>query len=305
MKLLMCRGAVPSDRSYKEIMYNDIESETDLWTHIAHNLGDEVEILYYGKPERKVRYNDKTTIVWTNNLRRYNCSFHPSHIWNRGGFEFFKPVLKRYKDAYLIYYGSGARYRPKDGIAYNLVLVDSERQLAKAGPNARLWIKPAIDTHFKYMPEVRKRYDVCYVGDCRFPFRAKIKGQKLAYQCPPDLKMLHLGWSGKAKVPKNIKVKRVIKEEMPRFYNQCKVLVAPYSSYDSAPRCIPEAIACNLMVICLDGVNIWEAKYPVGWAGKNGFWDLVRLVCTAEEDVRDPDISMKSAIDYLKGLINE
>ena len=45
MKLLFLRGSVPEDRNPKEIMYDSLEAETDVWTHIACNLGDKVEIV--------------------------------------------------------------------------------------------------------------------------------------------------------------------------------------------------------------------------------------------------------------------
>lgn len=331
MKLLMLRGQVPRDRPKKEIMWGSIGESNCVWEHLAYYLGDErSEILYWGG-RREVNYDQKSTVKWVKSLKHYVPDFVPDIIFARGGFKEYVPILKKFPKAFRIYYGSGARYRPKDKIKYDLVLCDSERQRKKIisiGMNGQLWIKPAIDSLF-YPRNDYKKYDVCYVGDARFPFRAKIKGIKLAYSIPKDLTMLHLGWNGKYKPPKNVKVKRITRDKMPEYISRCRVGIVPYRGfYDSAPRCIPEFLACGLPIVVLDEVNFWGKKYlglrenethntVMGFIEKkNNFWKGVRfkVECYHERVHYEPEeivnyykknLSMPVAVKHLKELIND
>ena len=230
MKLLFLRGQVPQDRNPKEICHKSLAEEDDVWTHLAYHLGDEAcEVVYWGG-NRSVKYSDTCTIRWVKSLKNYVCSFEPDVVWARGGFDEYLPALKRYCGVTRVYYGSGVRFRPSDRLDYDLVLCDSAKQLQKVvdrGYNGQLWIKPAVDTMF-YPRDVKKKYDVGYVGDARYSFRARIKNIKLAYTVPKDLKMLHMGWSGKYKVPKNVTVKRKLRKDMAHQISKCKVIVVPY-----------------------------------------------------------------------------
>ena len=308
MRLLFLRGQVPQDRNPREIMHKSLAEEDDVWTHLAHGLGDErCEVVYWGG-NRCVKYSDKCTIRWVKSLKHYQPDFEPDVVWARGGFDEYRPVLKRSDSATKVYYGSGARYRPKDGIRYNLVLCDSDVQLKKVrstGLNGALWVKPAVDTMF-YPRDVKKKYDVGYVGDARFAFRARIKMVKVAYTVPENLKMLHLGWSGKYKVPKNVKVKRVKRWDMPAQICKCGVIVVPYMAYDSCPRIIPEALACGVPVVALDTVQFWHEKYPVEVVSKENLWDAVQNVLPT--DIRSiylEQLSMKKATEMLRHLIGK
>lgn len=149
--------------------------------------------------------------------------------------------------------------------------------------------------------DVKKEYDVGYVGDARYAFRARIKGIKIAYTVPKHLKMLHLGWSGKYKVPKNVKVKRVKRWEMQVQICKCKVIIVPYKSYDSCPRIIPEALACGVPVVALEGVQFWHEKYPVAVVPKEELWTTVQnLWNTNVRGMYEKELSMKHSVEMLR-----
>jgi len=303
MKLLFLRGQVPQDRSPSEIKHPSLALEDDVWTHLAARLGDErCEVVYWGG-NRTAKYSDKCTIRWVKSLKHYECDFQPDVVWARGGFDEYRLVLKRYNSATKVYYGSGARYLPKDRIRYNLVLCDSYvqlRRLKEKGWEAELWIKPTVDSMFHPIP-MPKKYDVGYVGDARYAFRARIKGISLAYTVPKDMNMLHLGWSGSYKVPKNVKVKRVKRWEMAQQICKCKAIVVPYKSYDSCPRIIPEALACGVPVVALDSVHFWYDMYPVTRTDKKNLWDAVRSVAGENpRNIYKNRLSMDCAVEMLR-----
>jgi len=304
MKLLALRGSVPKDRSPKEIMYDGLTNNDDMWEHLFCALGDErCEILYWGG-NRIRRYTDKDTVVWVRDLKHYSPDFKPDVVFERGGFDEGRRFSKQYPDAYRIYYGAGKRCLPRNtNLKYDLVLVDSERQLRKArkhGWNAQLWFKPA-SPQFRYMPEVAKYFDVCYVADGRFPFRAKIKNVDWVYETiPKDLKLLHLGWAGDRFLPKNITVMRVQRAEMPLYYNKCRVGVIPYTGYDSAPRVIPEMIACGLPVLVSDEVNTNQGqRIP-----KENLWDNIKSILKNYIPVCGSSTTIQSAAEQIRGYIN-
>ena len=259
MKLLFLRGSVPNDRDPREIMWRSLDESNDVWEYLADALGDErAEIIYVGG-DRCEKYSEKTTVCWIRNLACYRPDFNPDCIFARGGFDFWKKLLKKYNKTYKVYYGGGQRYVPEDGIKYNLVLADSDRQyhrLRKKGFSALLWRKPTIPM-FQAWPETQKEFDVCYVGDGRFPFRAKIKGLHWLYKtAPKDLSILHLGREESGlHTPDNITRRRVVRNQMPKEYSRCRVGIVPYTDYDSAPRVIPEMLACGLHVVAFNTVH--------------------------------------------------
>jgi len=230
----------------------------------------------------------------------------PDIIFARGGLPVYDKSLNRYPNAYKIYYGAGKRFLPTGGIRYNLVLVDSMKQWQKAnamGLNAKIFNKPAAP-HFRPI-KVTKKYDVCYVGDGRFGFRAKIKGLKWLYKTAPKwAKILHLGWNGKYSPPDNVKVKRVRRGDMPYKMSMCKVGVVPYTSYDSAPRVIPEMTACGLPIVASDEVNFARGSYTNAIiCNRDKIWDNVRLALRQLESVRFAKNSVESCANEIRRLM--
>ena len=311
MKLLMLRGAVPKDRNPKEIMFDSIDHDDDIWTNLAYGLGDEVEIAYWGG-NRETVYDDKCVVRWVKSFKHYEPIFEPDIIWARGGFPEYLPILRRFPNAKKIYYGSGIRYIPNDDIKYHMVLCDTVAQkikLAKKGYNAKLYIKPSVDI-FKPI-QVTKKYDIAFVANGG---QAKIKNIKWVYKTvPKDLKVLHLGLPSKYKPPENVKCVRAIKSDMPKLLNMCKIGIIPYSSYDSAPRALIEMIACGLPIVVSDEVNIWQEKYiDDAWTGeisnKKFFWDTVRSVLKRRKSFRarqyyEEYLDMYTAIEHLKEIV--
>jgi len=278
------------------------KDDVDVWLQLFRGLArkDKYYIWYKGR-KNKVDFKKVT------------------HVFLRGGHEWQAKIVKKCKKAFKIYYGAGKRYKPKDGVKYDLVLADSEKQLAKLrkkGFKAELWFKPAAEC-FKPV-ECEKKYDVCYVANYNSKFQEDIKRIKWVYKTvPKDLKMLHLGKSSR-KPPKNVKVKKVLRRDMPKYLSQCKVGIVPYRNYDSAPRVIPEFLACGLPVICLDSVNFWKEKYKCFVTSKENFWNNVKeSLANMNEAIANTEMynllhyrdcylancSMPKAIEHLRRLI--
>lgn len=227
------------------------------------------------------------------------------YVFARGGHPYYIPVLRKYRQAYKIYYGAGKRYLPDDKIKYNLILVDTEKQKQKVlkkfpGSNVHTWLKPAA-RHFKPMPEVKKKYDVCYVANCHSKFQEKIKRVKWVYKtAPKDLKILHLGKSS-IKPPKNIKVKQVTLKEMPKYINQCKAMIVPYKNYDSEPRVIVESLACNVRPFAFESVN-------TGWMAYNRFnktniWEYIKNWIEDDVEPSHLSITIEQSSTHIRKLI--
>jgi hypothetical protein len=152
------------------------------------------------------------------------------------------------------------------------------------------------------MPEVEKVYDVVYVADGRITFRAKIKRVDWFYKhAPKDLKILHLGWSGDRHVPKNVTVMRVRRGEMPLWYNKCRVGVVCYDKYDSAPRVIPEMMACGLPTLVSNEINTNQGiRIPI-----TEMWSTVKSTLKDYIPVHGSLTTIQSAAEQIKGLIGE
>ena len=307
MKLLFLRAKVPTDRPKQEIMYTGLCGNDDMWEHLACELGyTRTEIVYWGG-NRTQRYTNKDTVCWVEKTKHYKADFKPDVIFARGGFEEWKPILKRYPNAVRIYYGAGDRIFPEDHIKYDIILVDSAKQLEKGkcrGLPVYQWVKPAAPI-FRPIPNADKPYDAVYVGDGRFPFRAKIKNVNWVYKTvPKDIRLLHLGWSGAYKPPANVTVKRVTRDEMPAMYAKCRVGVVPYRSYDSAPRVIPEMSAMGLPVLVSEGVNYANGCYPgVYDMPLDKIWEVLRSVRPIAPSVEGLPTIEKAAI-HIRSLIN-
>jgi len=304
MKLLFLRGFLPHDRPISEIVHDSFEEEEDMWTFLANALGDErCDIVYIGG-KRHVAYSEKCHVHWFKDIDSIKLDSAPDVIFARGGFGDWVRVVERrdFVRAKRVYYGAGQRIIPEKG-EWDFVLCDTQAQFDKLkskGFNPVLWVKPCAP-HFRPM-NVPKEFDVCYVGDGRYPFRAKIKRVGWFYKTlPGDLKALHLGWSGNLKPPKNVTVRRVERKDMPTEYSRCKVLVCCYKDYDSAPRVIPEALACGVPVVAMDSLNFNNLNNVVAVANKESFWDTVR---GSIEKKPEPYPNVYVAAEMIRRVIN-
>lgn len=306
MRWLFLRGEVPTDRPKEEIVHSRLEDNDCMWIHLFHELmrdGDTGEVVYFGG-KREHSYNKSYTEKWVN--RGYTPAEKPDIIFARGGLPVYDKSLKRLTDVYKIYYGAGKRYLPESDIQYDCVLVDDERQLRKAeqkGFNARIWNKPPAPL---FGPKnVSKYYDVCYVADGRFKLRAKIKGVKWMYRTvPEDLKVLHLGWSGKYTPPENVTVKRVLRNDVPFEMSKCRIGMVPYTTYDSAPRVIPEMSACGLPIVASNEVRFASKNYPNAIrCERDEMWRTAKMALNMRQNVSIPNNSVKLSAEYIRSLI--
>jgi len=247
-------------------MFNSLDKESDVWTHLAMAMGDEVQVLYWGG-ERVVSYGEKKHVIWTRKISDFAPAFDPDIIFARGGFPEYHGLLRRYPNAFKIYYGAGKRHLPIKGFSdYQLTLQDSDKQLRRAkkkfpGIKHILWTKP-VPPQF-YPRDVKKEFDVCYIANGG---QADIKRIPWVYKtAPSDLKILHLGIKSKYKPPKNVTRLRVQRGEMPEWISKCRVGVVPYKSIDSAPRALYEMLACGLPLLVCDEVNFHNGNRFGAW----------------------------------------
>lgn len=274
--LLFLRGKV--DKRTETTL--DINKHTDMWTQVAReftNHGYKVTILYWGGTWFH-KYTDNLREVWVPNLKDYNNK--PDLIFARGGFPEYDYLVHKYITAKQIYYGAGVRTVPHKNHHYDLVIVDDLGDVSRVKgkhPKSTVWpwFKPAADNVFKPL-KMAKTYNVCFPANGTQPF----KGFKYVYSsCPKDLSILNLGYpQKKVKIPDNVYSIRVPRQEMPEWYNKCRVGIVCTSDYDSHPRVISEMLACGLPVVALDRVrfrdNHWAVKRP-----KDSFWQTVRGAC--------------------------
>jgi len=314
MNLLFLRGK--ADRP-KEIAYNCINRETDMWTHLAYAMTREVKkdkccVLYWGG-KRAQFYGSNMWVIWVPSLKKYEHIWGgtPDVVFARGGFEETKSILQRYRDKFLVYYGAGKRFMPQDWFTeYNLVFVDSEEQkraVKRKFPHivVELIRKPAT---FHFFPrKVEKEYDICYTALIPEDERKRLKW--VYKTCPPNLKVLQLGHKpNNTKVPKNFTVKYVPREKMPEMLCKCKAGIVPYTKDDSGPRIISELMACNIEPFILKSVlyNKRFYNFRFGNLDKGTFWNYVSSYVKLPHvpPVFDREIlTVDSTAEYIKNVI--
>ena len=265
MKWLFLRGAVPTDRNPKEIIFDTLEECDDMWTHLFYNLlgEDDYGEMWYSGGDREQKYAKNYIERYVKSFKK-EPGFEPDIIFARGGFEEYDRLLQKYPKAFKIYYGAGKRHIPLTKFQkYNLTLQDSLERWNKARekcPNMKhtMWVKPAVD-HLFYPKSIPKEYDICFIANGT---QAKIKNIKWVYKASPtNVKILHLGNRSSLKAPKHITTKRVLRSEMATEISKCHIGIVPYTKTDSSPRVIPEMLACGIPIVVLDTVHFPKEKY--------------------------------------------
>ena len=286
MRIALLRGAVPKDRDPREIDYVNLEQCDDIYIHLAHGLadGDHSNVSYFGGKRRIQELSKSFYLIKDKKPLVYHIGPEvPEVIWARGGFSEYHNTLTGYQESFKIYYGAGQRFLPIEGFHdYQLILVDSEEQLAKGRQKfphipVHLWPKPA-PPQFKPV-KCEKEYDVCFIANGTQPFKGH---DFVAKTAPKDLKILHLGFESEVDKLDNVTHKRVPRLEMPKWISKCKVGILCCEEIDSCPRVLPEMLACGVPVGSLDRVRFWRDAYvsqrSVWLASKGIFWDAVRAM---------------------------
>jgi len=317
----MLRGQVPTDRDPQEIIFDRLKYCDDMWTQLFYTLlYDNYGELWYWGGHRNNLFASNFMERWVPSFDTYKSDFIPDVIFCRGGFQEYHSVLKRFPEAIKIYYGAGRRFLPQPGFSdYDIILQDSPEQVKKCSkkfPNSltTLFIKPAADTIFYPMLQVKKEYDVCFPANGAQSF----KGHKFVYKTiPENIKLLNLGNNPhKYKYPSNVTSYRVLRTDMAKHIAKCKVgIVAVNSDIDSCPRVIPEMLSCGIPIIVLDKVKFWKKKYIVGnvtgeLTNKRGFWDTVQYVLEnlgnyKPREYYKENLSLMKAADFIREKINE
>lgn len=263
MKMLFLRGMVDARTGRPKC----IEDDDDMWTQLAFAMtgpGDETKVLYWGGHSERY-YRDNFKIQWVHDFEHYRSTFKPDVIFTRGGFPEYDRILKDNRDAFSIYYGAGRRSLPTSSFRdYNVILVDTWEDHKKGKVKfpksiVRIWAKPAADNIMRPIRPVMRIWDVCFPANGTQLF----KGFQFVYKTvPPDLRVLNLGYPQKKfKRPKNVQSIRVKRRDIAQYYSSCKVGIVCTKEIDSAPRVIPEMLACGLPVIALDRVRFHKAAY--------------------------------------------
>lgn len=324
MNWLLLRGEVPQDRSPQEIVFNTIEEVDDTWSQLFFAMikpEDQAELWYWGG-NREHKFAENFTERWVPNFATYKSDFIPDVIFCRGGFKEYHPVLKRFPNAFKIRYGAGRRFLPCQGFYdYDLLLQDSKEQLRickQKFPHipCSLFIKPAADSLFYPIDGIEKEYDVC------FPANGMTvrKGHDFIYHTlPKDISVLNLGFpSSRAAKPDNVVSYPVIKSEMNKHIQKCKVGIIASTlqgtmSWDSCPRTLPELLSCGLPVVVLDELEFWAEKYITPMTGKlasrSNYWETVQDVLDgcdkySARKYYEDNLSVKHAAKFLREKIN-
>jgi len=322
MNFLMLRGQVPQDRNSQEIVFDRIENCDDVWTQLFFALlkKDDCGELWYWGGTREKKFADNFTERWIPSFQTYKGNFIPDVVFCRGGFQEYHSILRRFPNSIKIYYGAGRRFLPQRGFYdYDIILQDSQEQVKICNMHypellTTLFVKPAPDNLFFPMPEIEKKYDVCFPANGSQPF----KGHEFVYNTiSSDIKLLNLGNnSNRFKYPNNVTAYRVLKSEMPKHIAKCKVgIVTVSSKIDSCPRIISELLACGLPIIVLEDVRFWKEKYIVSGATgelatEENFWDVVKYVLNNVDKYTprkyyEKNLSLKIAAKFLLEKINE
>lgn len=321
MNLLFLRGQVPKDRDPKQIMFDKIEDNCDMWTQLAAALsvGGYGEVWYWGG-KRKKRFRSDFVERWTPDFAKLKVKFHPDVIFARGGFSHYDSILKRYPNAFKIYYGAGKRFYPSKGFYSNfqLILNDTPKQQAetlKKFPNIKteLWCKPAAENIFQPYISGYPEYDVIMIGN---EHPKGFKGHNFALPLIADkFKVLQVGISSKKMRKKFSQVKFtgwVPRSQMPMLYASAKIAICVCTERDSCPRIIPESLACDTPILCLDRVRFWHEKYITAQSGrlvsKNNFLNVLIEMVNYVKDFNarfyyDNNLSMDIAVNRIKKLI--
>jgi len=311
MNWLFLRGKM---ERHKECAWKSLDECTDMWTHLFAGLvyEDDYGQVMYSNGNRTVIYKNNFVETWTKGFKAADLTVSkPDIIVARGGFKEYVPFLKQFPKAKKIYYGANHGCIPKDSIKYDFVMCDSEQQVNKCkkhGIVGKLFFKPAAPIFFPRA--VEKKYDIGFSA-----IWSKDRRKNVAWvhrTVPKGLSVLQMGHACKA--PSNVSVKLVFHDRMPRAISKCKVILAPYTSEDSCPRIIPEALACGVPVIALDSCQFWKKKYPVHVIDKHDFWRRV-LMAIKHIDIEKQkevilkkyreNISLKPAAEHLRRIINE
>jgi glycosyltransferase involved in cell wall biosynthesis len=276
MKLLFLRGQVPSDRPARQIMFDKLEQNDDMWTQLAWELVNQTGgygEVWYEKGKRRAQYRENFVERWVARYAQTPVSFDPDVVFTRGGFKIHRAKAAQFPKAFKIHYGAGQRVIPGPRQHWDLVLVDTPEQLERAqanGYNAQLFVKPAADNIFRPASPIsaHPEFDVIYVAN--FNHNAN-KGHRFLLPNLRGVRLLHVGIGRRgwpAKFPNTSFTGWVRRADLPSLYARAKVAVVMTAGKDSCPRVIPEALACDTPIVVSEGTRLWHSQYITPETGR-------------------------------------
>lgn len=300
-------------------MFDNIDDCDDMWTQLFRHMTQDEDYgeIWYWSGNREKAYKDNFVERWMGSFK-HNRQYNPDVIFARGGFPEYDVVLKRYPNAFKIYYGAGKRFYPQSKFKnYDLILCDTPKQLQYVQnhfPNSKamLWAKPAAENIFKPINN-EKKYDVAIVGNWS---RRDLKDLSFAFSAiSKDKNAVHIGIGNKSlRGHKNIhSTGWIARKNIADIYSTCKMAIVTCKTIDSCPRVIPEALACDIPLLVLDRVNFWQDKYITEktgkLCGKEQFKSEINNVLTnldsfSPYEYYKDNLSMSRAVQEIKAVYN-
>lgn len=174
------QGQVAKNDDY----YEDSSTSTDYYVSLCDELlkyFDRVEIWYQGDNEHKpctafVHNSGLIERYWPEGFEGVTEKDAPDVLFVRGDKDAYHSVIRKFRDAFKVYYSAGHYYLPPSGFQWHLVFVDDPRHVKEAEEDAycpvRLFKKSCVD---KYFPGRRGEGAVDIYFTCNAP-QAGIKG---------------------------------------------------------------------------------------------------------------------------------
>ena len=198
-----------------------------------------------------MRFSDTQQVQW---VTGFGLDRPVDILWVRGRYS-YAPAIERHKDAYKVFLPCGSGVDTTQDRGFDLVLVDSELQIAAAserfkGARVMVFPKPALADVFHPVP-ARKDFDVVFNCHRLSDFKGYSwlverlpKGTRVLRIGPKDpwfAGAAHLGveWTG-----------RIPLREVALQASRAKVgVVCDDGRWDSGPRILPEFLAMNIPVL--------------------------------------------------------
>jgi len=269
MKVLMLRAQITNDNE-RFMCHDKLQDEDDWYVLLINELlaqgyVDEAQVWYYGKERNPTRYDSGLLLKYEN----FRGNYEPDVIFCRGGFPEYAPVNNRFKNATKVYYGAGARFLPKDGINYDVILTDShgrKDKIKSVFPKSKVDIfhKGCASHLFPYKRVEKKEYEIGNVTSI-----PSNKGQHTVGKTCHGMRFLNIGQFHGGLVDKYRKwgvkaswTNRLHRKDVGFYLRKCKFIFVGDHWRAGCPRVIPECMSVGVPIILLDDIPVTKRYKP-------------------------------------------